>query len=244
MAQQKSRSARVLTIEYMATTALVRDPRNARKHTKKQIVKLAAAVREFGFVNPILLDEGRVIIAGHARLDAALEAGLETVPCVTINGLSEAQKRALAIADNKIHDDSTFDLEILKRELEGLGAIDFQVELTGFDTAEIDVLFDATQTVEAKIDPADAVPSVDEGAPFVSALGDMWLMDRHRLLCGNALDEASFETLLGSERAHLVFCDMPYNVAIAGHVSGRGKARHGEFQMASSEMSGPEFTEF
>jgi DNA modification methylase len=244
MAQQPESAARTLTIEYLSTSSLVPDPRNARKHSKKQIAHLTAAIGEFGFTNPILIDEKRGIIAGHARLEAARCAGLEAVPCVHVNGLTEPQKRALSIADNKLGDMSEFDLDVLAATLAELDGIDFNVELIGFDTAEVDIMLGAAAAATPKSDPADFVPTTQGEAAAVTVAGDLWLLGDHRLLCSNALEEASYTALLGGDRADLVFSDMPYNVPISGHVSGLGKARHREFAMASGEMSNVAFTQF
>jgi ParB-like chromosome segregation protein Spo0J len=156
---------RHLAVEYRPPECLKRDPTNARKHSKKQIAKLQAGISEFGFVSPILIDEHCLIIAGHARHDAAVANGMKQVPCIELIGLSEAQKRALAIADNKLGDESEFDVQILAATLAELGDVDFSVELTGFDTAEIDVLLDHTASGSAgTADPLDDVAPPDPSA--------------------------------------------------------------------------------
>ena len=238
-------AAAELNIEYLPIGTLTPDPQNARKHSKKQIERLAAVIREFGFTNPILIDEGGFIIAGHARLAAAPLAKLALVPCVRIEGLTVIQKRALAIADNKLGDMSEFDPDILTQILAELDGLEFDIELTGFDTAELDILLDAPVVSQAGAgDPADAVPAIDPDMAATTKMGDLWLLGDHRLLCGDALQAASYERLLGDERASLIFCDMPYNVQINGHVSGLGATRHREFAMASGEMSKAQFTTF
>ncbi|MEG3089179.1 site-specific DNA-methyltransferase [Sphingomonas sp. PB4P5] len=242
---QLAAASRQLDIIYLPIGALVPDPKNARKHPKKQIERLAAGMREFGFTNPALIDEHNQIIAGHARLEAAALVPLERVPCVRISGLTAAARKALAIADNKIGDMSTFDLEILSATLMELEELEFDMELTGFETAEIDLLLDQSAGPgAASVDPADRVDAIDPNAVPVSRLGDLWCLGDHRLLCGDALQAASYEHLLGTDRADIVFTDPPYNVAIQGHVSGLGKARHREFAMAAGEMSNAEFTTF
>jgi len=243
MAQTTKPAKQTLKIEYLSTSALIPDPRNARKHSKKQISRLAAAFQEFGFTNPILTDERLRIIGGHARLDAAKIAGLATVPCIRIEGLSDAQQKALAIADNKLGDMSSFDADMLTTLLLELESLDFDVELTGFDTAEVDILIEGIGAAAVKADPADAELMADPG-PVVTQIGDIWQMDKHRLLCGNALDAGCYEALPGSERADLIFSDPPYNVPMEGHASGLGKTRHREFSMASGELSSAEFTQF
>lgn len=236
---------RHLEIVYLPVSALIPDPRNARKHDRKQIERLAAAMREFGFTNPILVDERLQIIAGHARLEASVLVPLTEVPCVRVEGLSEAARKALAIADNKLGDMSEFDVEVLSATLAELEVLSFDIELTGFDTAELDIMFDAKLGIgSGAIDPADVLPETDVDAPPVSRLNDLWLLGPHRLYCGDALLEESYAALLGGSRVDLVFTDPPYNVPISGHVSGLGKACHREFAMASGEMSRAEFTAF
>lgn len=231
-----------LSVEYIPPSDLTRNPRNARKHPQAQIVKLKAGIAEFGFVVPILIDEQMRVIAGHGRLLAADQLNLETVPCVRVEHLSDAQKRALALADNRLGELSSWDDGLVIEALAGLEGLDFNLDLTGFDTAEIDVLFDTAGA--EKIDPADAGAEPDPSLPQVTRPGDLWELGAHRLICADALSVSSYEQLLGDRLAELVFCDMPYNVPINGHVSGLGKASHSEFAMASGEMSKEQFTAF
>ena len=224
----------------VSTARLRRNPRNARRHSKDQISRLKASMIEFGFTNPVLADEELHLIAGHARLEAAIELGMSEVPCILVRGLTQSQKKALALADNRIAELAVWDTELLRHELELLVEIDFNIDATGFSTAEIDVLR-IGDPVDAA-DPDDDLPA--EEALVVSKVGDLWYLDRHRLLCGSSLDSASFERLLGVDRAQMIFADGPYNVPVKGHVSGLGKVMHAEFAMASGEMSTTEFTEF
>jgi len=219
------------------------NPRNARRHSAKQIAKLAAAIAEFGFNVPIVIDEGGMILCGHARYEAAVKLRMPSAPCIQVSHLTEAQKTGFAIADNQLGDLSTFDDEKLKAEIEYLIALDFNVELTGLDTAQIDILLDPEMVTVAS-DPADSCAEVDLTQPAVSRPGDLWGMGPHRLMCGDALQQESYETLLGADRAAMVFTDPPYNVPIARHVSGLGKVRHREFAMASGEMSDEQFSAF
>ncbi len=232
-----------MTFEELPTTALTANPRNARTHSRQQIAKIAASIKEFGFTNPVLIDEDGVLIAGHGRLAAAKQLGLAVVPAIRICHLSPAQKRALALADNRIALDAGWDLEILAAELEELVAceVDFDVEITGFETGEIDVLIgdDVDES-----DPADEVPALDPEVPAVSRPGDLWRIGRHRLLCGDALDATAYTRLMAGRKAQMVFTDPPYNVPINRHVSGLGRVRHREFAMASGEMSTAAFTRF
>lgn len=222
--------------------SLIPDGNNARKHSKRQHVQLTAAIRTFGFTNPILIDDDNVIIAGHARREAAVAAGLSSVPCLCIPGLDDQRRRALALSDNRLGDLSTFDPERLTQQLAELSRLDFPVEVTGFTTAEIDILIEPARANNADID--DDVAEPDRTAAPVSRAGDRWLLGKHRMLCGSALDAASYGRLLGDERAQMIITDPPYNVPIQGHVSGLGRTRHGEFAMAAGEMSAEAFTGF
>lgn len=171
--------------------------------------------------------------------------GMKTVPCLRLEHLSASQKTALALADNKVGDMSAFDPEKLAAQLAQLCAVNFNVELTGFETAEVDILLEAQLTGGAlAVDPADEFRPADRAAPAVTKLGDHWLLGNHDLYCGNSLDAQSFEELMNVRRAAMIVTDVPYNVPIQGHVSGLGKATHREFAMASGEMSPGEFTNF
>ena len=232
-----------LHVEYLAVSDLKPDPRNARKHSKKQLHQIAASIREFGFNIPVLTDIGNIIIAGHGRVEAARSLGMERVPVMRIEHLTDAQKRAFALADNKIALNSDWDLEILQRNMKELSALDldFDVEITGFETAEIDLLIDGA-TTPTKADRSDLVP--EPHAEAVSRLGDLWLLGDHKLICADACDKASYLELMAGEQARVVFTDPPYNVPIDGHVGGLGAVKHREFTMASGEMSPAEFQHF
>lgn len=217
--------------------------RNARTHTRRQIRKIAKSIQKFGFVNPVLVSDDSEIIAGHGRVLAAKLLGLETVPVVRLSHLSEADRRAYVIADNKLALDAGWDKELLVLELQGLIDLSIEIELTGFATPEIDILIE--EVAESKSDPGpeDNIPEIPSGPP-ISVAGDIWLLGSHRLLCGDARAAASYTALLGDDRADVVFTDPPYNVEITGNVSGKGRIQHREFAMASGEMSEVEFTEF
>lgn len=184
------------------------------------------------------------IIAGHGRLEAAKSIGLSEVPCIRLVGLSAAQKKALAIADNKLALNAGWDIEILQEQILELIDDGFDLEMTGFEIPEVNlILQNSWDPVEA--DPQDKhFPVASADTPAVAREGDLWLLGRHRLLCGNALEPSSYRHLLGDERAAMVFTDPPYNVPIDGHVCGAGKIRHREFAMASGEMSEEAFTVF
>jgi DNA modification methylase len=217
---------------------------NARTHTSKQIAQIARSIMAFGFNNPVLVDAAGEIIAGHGRVLAALELGLNAVPTVRLDHLSAAQKRAYVIADNRLAELAGWDKETLAIELQGLSEIDLGFEVTdiGFEIAELDLLISSAAAPPA-VSEQPPVPSPDH-LPKVARRGDLWLLEQHRVFCGDALDPASYQVLLGSERARMIFTDPPYNVRVQGHVSGLGRAKHDEFAMASGEMSQPEFTSF
>ncbi len=231
-------------IEFLPVSSLRANPRNARKHGDRQIAQLAASITQFGFLLPILVDEDRIVLAGHGRLLAAKQLGLADVPVIQVAHLSEAEKRAYAIADNRIAELSEWDLELLKGELEALSVpdLDFEVEITGFDTSDIDRIMEGPGTAPDEQDPADALPEIDERGPPVSRLHDIWLIGSHRVICGDAAIPETYRLLLRGERADMVFTDPPYNVRINGHARGRGQ--HAEFLMASGEMSPHEFCAF
>ena len=229
-------------IERLGIDELRPSPLNARTHSRKQVSQIAASIQEFGFNNPVLVDRNSMILAGHGRVEAAKTLGLKYVPVIRIEHLTDGQKRAFSIADNRIALNAGWDLEMLALDLKELAKLElpFDLEITGFDTAEIDLLIDGNP--RQKDDPADKSPFLRTEA--VSQPGDLWILGEHKLLCADALDKASYALLLGEERARLVFTDPPYNVPIEGHVSGLGAVKHREFAMASGEMSRAEFESF
>jgi DNA modification methylase len=231
-----------LKIDYQSVEALLPYARNARTHSDKQISQIAASIRQFGFVNPILVGDKNTIIAGHGRLAAAKQLGLAEVPTVALSHLSDAERKALLIADNRLAELAGWDEELLRLELRGLAELDldFELEITGFETAELDALL--ADPVDAA-DPDDEAPEPDLSAA-VTRLGDVWQTGAHRLVCGDARDPEVLSALMGEERADLVFTDPPYNVPIDGHVCGSGAVKHREFAMASGEMSPSEFQDF
>jgi DNA modification methylase len=231
-------------IEMRHCVELTVNPRNARTHPRSQIEQLAASIREFGFTNPLLIDDQGMILTGHARFQAAKLIGLSRIPTITLSHMSPVQRRAYAIADNKLALSSGWDREILAQELTELGNLDFDLPTIGFSVTEVDMLID--EQIEADPDtheqPGDAVPSLPV-APQ-TRLGDIWELGRHRLICGDARKDDTIEALCAGESIDLIFTDPPYNVPIQGHVSGRGKVRHREFAMASGEMTPSQFRQF
>ncbi|MCK0127514.1 DNA methyltransferase [Erythrobacter sp. F6033] len=229
---------RPLNVVYKAAASLVPDPRNARTHPKRQIEQIIASIKAFGFTNPILADPDCNLIAGHGRLRAAKEMGLAEVPVIELAGLSEAQKKALRIADNKIALNAGWDMEILKLELTELSMpeIDIDLGLTGFSSGEIDVVLADSP------DPDDEVIPEVPSEPRVRT-GDIWQLGEHRVACGDGRDTDFLAKLIGEGgQIDCAFLDPPYNVKINGHVNAAG--RHREFAMASGEMSDNEFQTF
>jgi DNA modification methylase len=235
-----------LTIVYRQTDELKTDPANPRLHSNKQIRQIADSIRTFGFNVPILIDGDDHVIAGHGRLLACRELGCTEVPTLCLDHLSPAQARAFMIADNRLTEIATWDNRLLAEQLRdlSLAGVDFEIEVTGFEMAEIDLRIASLDDLgEQGDDPADALPAVSVGPP-VSKIGDVWLLDRHRVLCGNALGPEAFTALMGEERASMVFTDPPYNVPIDGHASGLGAIHHRPFPMAAGEMDKAGFTAF
>lgn len=219
-------------------------PRNARTHSRQQLRQIARSIERFGFTNPVLVNDAGEILAGHGRVEAARTLGFDTVPTLCLSHLTPAQQRAYILADNKLALNAGWDRELLASELQGLIDMEFDVELTGFSLAEIDTALDEARAADPTgADEADdMIPPVPEVA--TSARGDIWVLGRHRLLCGDARDAESFARLMEDEAADLLFTDPPYNVKIDGHVSGLGRMKHREFAFASGEMSPEAFTRF
>lgn len=232
-----------LQIRQLKVRDLIENPRNARTHPRKQIRQIAKSIERFGFNNPILIDETGMILAGHGRARAAAELGMELVPCVRLDHMSEAEKRAYVLADNKLALNSGWDEALLAEELGVLASLDtgFELDVTGFSIAEIDTLLDA-DPVEEPGDPRDDAQPVD--APKRVRPGDIWQLGRHRLICADARDPDAISRLMAGEKARMAFTDPPYNVAIAGNVSGKGGVQHRDFAMASGEMDAAAFTQF
>lgn len=233
-------------LEYVATEKLTPNARNARTHSKKQIRQIAESVRQFGFNNPILVDDEYEVIAGHGRLQAAKELGVREVPVVRLSHLSDAEKRAYVLADNKIALNAGWDGELLAAELGDLAGllldIDLDLEITGFDTGEIDLILTDFEEPGSSSGKDDDIPMPPETA--VAQRGDIWHLGHHRVLCGDARDAGAAKALFADEVAQLVISDPPYNVKVQGHVGGRGKTKHPEFAFASGEMSEDEFRSF
>ena len=203
-----------LRVERREVNQLLANPHNARVHSKEQIRQIAASIREFGFVNPVLIGPDNVLIAGHARVEAARQLGLEDVPVIVLDHLTPAQRRALAIADNALPLGATWDEEILRAELAALDESDFDLTLSGFDDEELARLLADEEAVDGLTDE-DTVPELPQ-AP-VSRPGDLWILDEHCVLCGDATVPTDVARLMAGEAADLVFIDGPYNVNYEGY---------------------------
>jgi len=231
-------------VEAVAISALQPYARNARTHSRRQIKKIAASIEQFGFVNPVLIDGDSMIIAGHGRVAAAKQLGWAEVPALRIEHLSQAEKRAYILADNRLAEEAGWDQEMLAIELQGLIELDFSIEIAGFDMAEVDQILDARAEADGSDSNDDDIPPFPDPEAAVTRPGDLWRLGDHFLLCADATDAESYDRLLGDERASMVFTDPPYNVPIQGHVSGLGKVRHREFAMAAGEMTREGFRDF
>jgi hypothetical protein len=231
-------------IELLPLDRLVPYKGNARTHSRKQIRQIAASIERFGFINPILIDDDGQIIAGHGRVEAAKLLGLSGVPTLKVSHLSETEVRAYVLADNRLAEMAGWDREILAIELQGLLDLDFEVELTGFDMGEVDIIIDDVNAAQREtVDPGDDIPDPLPGS-IVSQPGDLWKLGQHRIVCGDAVADAAYQLLLDGHKAEFVFADPPFNLPVDGNVCGHGRIRHREFAMASGEMTPEAFTEF
>jgi DNA modification methylase len=217
--------------------------RNARTHSKKQIEQIINSIRRFGWTYPILIDELGNILCGVGRWLAAQRLGLAKVPVIAISNLSGTEKRALMLADNKIAANAAWDRKILAAELGELAVllpkIDLSIEITGFETGEIDGLMG--DLVDSEQDPIDEMPQLANES--TSQVGDLWQLGGHQLYCGDACEASDVRALMGRDRAAMIFADPPFNVRIKATV-GRGRTKHREFAFASGEMSPSQFVAF
>jgi DNA modification methylase len=227
-----------LAVEYRRIDDLRPYGSNPRVHSRKQIAKLKASIKAFGWTNPIIIDEFGNVICGHGRLQAAAELGMTEVPVISLGAMSEGDRRAYIIADNKLAEESLWSRSLLRSELKGLLDLGYDIELTGFETLEIDTMLSIGDEDDQQ---EDRVELHDDKALPVCQVGDFWHIGKHRLIVGNACDAAVYERLLGGETAQLVMTDPPYGCVIANNVSGLGKVRHENFVMGAGEQSLPEF---
>ena len=197
----------MLSIEYKSTGELIPYVNNSRTHSEQQVQQVAASIKEFGFTNPLLIDEDGGIIAGHGRLQAAQLLKLDEVPTITLEGLTEAEKKAYVIADNQLALNSGWDLDLLKVEVERLGELDFDIGLLGFDDDFLSGLLDE---VEEGLTDEDAVPDAPETP--ITVEGDVWILGNHRLMCGDSTSIDSVETLMQGVYPDLIHTDPPYGM--------------------------------
>ena len=186
---------------------------NAKVHSEDQVARIASSIREFGFLNPVLIDKDYNIIAGHGRVMAAKKLDLKTVPCLFVEGLTEAQRKAYILADNKLGELADWDTDLVTSELEMLLEEDFDIDLIGFTEGELEKLLNQDDT-EAEEDEFDVDAELEK--PTFTQAGDIWLLGRHRLICGDSTDEKTIETLMDGKKANLVVTDPPYNVNYEG----------------------------
>lgn len=212
-----------------------------RKHLPRQVAKLAASLKRFGFVLPIVTDTCGRVVGGWGLVLAARQLGFSEAPAVSLSDLSEAELRILRLALNRITEDAAWDREALALEFSDILELapQTELELSGFEVGEIDVLLDGNG-----IDEEDDLPRIADKTAPETQLGDRWVLGEHQMLCDNSLDADGYTQLLGPEKADMMFADPPYNVPIDGHVSGLGAVKHREFDMASGELSSQEFQTF
>jgi DNA modification methylase len=235
-----------MEIVYRPIADLELDPRNPRLHSPRQVRQIAHSIKTFGMNVPVLINGAGKVIAGHGRVMACQQLGWTEVPTISLEHLTEAQARAFMIADNRLTENSEWDERLLAEQLKELSELDldFTLDVTGFEIGEIDLrieeLSSASDGDEAK---ANSLPDPRTGPP-VTRPGDLWLLNDHRVLCGSALEEASYAALMQGQKAQMVFTDPPYNVRIDGNATGSGSTHHREFVMASGEMSEQQFVRF
>jgi DNA modification methylase len=231
-------------IELWPLKKLRRSKANARTHSRKQRDKLVNVVRQCGFINPILVDERGTIISGHLRRDVAETLRLSQVPVIQVAHLTDVEKRALALAENRIALDAGWDRETLAAELGELAILlpeaEIELSITGFDIAETDLIIGDHAEGSAE----SAEDELPQPGPAVTQRGDLWVMGKHRLYCGDARDATAYDTLMRGRIATMAFGDPPYNVSIRRHARGRSSTAFDEFPSASGEMSDPEYLRF
>jgi DNA modification methylase len=235
---------RNLSIEYLPISSLRLDPQNPRLHNTKQIRQLANSIRTFGFNAPVLVDAQLRVIAGHGRVLACKLLEITQIPVIRLEHLSENQIRAFMIADNRLTENSEWDKRLLGAQFKILSEaeIDFRLEATGFAMNEIDMFVEGLAPASrSKDDPADVIP--DSGTkPQVTRARDLWVLDRHRVYCGDGTNESAYSELMRDRRADMVFTDPPYNDSIDNYVAGFGKVHHAKFTGASGETGESELT--
>ena len=220
-------------MQLVPTSKLVPYVNNARTHSPEQLTKLRSSLREFGFVNPVIVDRDFNVIAGHGRIEAAKLEGIEEVPCVFVDYLTEAQKKAYILADNRMALDAGWDEELLRIEIEALQAESFDIGLTGFEAQELTDLFGGESESDVKDDGFDLSAALEK-ASFVEK-GDVWTVGRHRLMCGDATNAEDVGQLMDGTKANLVLTDPPYGVSFKSA---------GGLTIQNDSMKGDEFYTF
>lgn len=230
-----------LNIQNIEITRIREYKNNPKLHNRTQIAKIRESICEFGFINPVLLDENLEIIAGHGRVAVARDMGMHDVPAIILSHLTDAQKRAYRIADNKLTELGKWSIELLNLEFTELSKLDlnFDLDITGFETSEIDLILDSDGTPDPK---NDLIPPLND-ADRRCKRGDIWRLGRHTIVCGDALKSDSYAAIMDDDKAQMVLTDAPYNVQVK-NIGSMGKIKHDEFAMASGEMTSDEFTEF
>jgi DNA modification methylase len=233
-----------LAIIYRSIDQLRLSSDNPRIHSDKQVRQIARSIEEFGFIVPILVDHQLRVVAGHGRYQAGRLLGLNEVPTVSLEHLTEVQSQAFRIADNRLTENAEWSHKLLAGQLKALAEadLDFSVDITGFEVGEIDVLIEGLSPASGELDPADVLPETTASTQ-VTKSGDLWLLGRHRVYCGNSLNERSFLSLMQGRHAAMVITDPPYNRSV-NQVTGLGPIRHQNFKMAAGEMSEYEFSDF
>jgi DNA modification methylase len=231
-------------IEFVPIESLKPYERNARIHPPSQVRELADSIEKYGVTKPIVADRNGVVVAGHGCLEALKLLGCKHVPVRRLEYLTDVEVRAYRLADNKLSENSAWDVELLGIELRDLVELDVDCDISipGFHPGEIDLL---VQNLDQEgSDEGDEIPEIDQTVPPTTRKGDLWIMEKHRLDCGDARKPRSFERLMQTRKAQMVITDPPYNVAINGHASGLGRTKHKEFVMGSGELSAAQFITF
>jgi len=246
MVQGKTQCGSILSVVYVPIARLKTNATNPRVHTDKQIRQIARSIEAFGFNVPVLVDANLQLLAGHGRWEAAKALGLAEVPTIQLEHLTESQAKAFGLADNRLTENSVWNVKLLAQELKSLSEVelDFSLEVTGFEIGEIDAYIEGLSPANQEgTDPADAIPTTDNTVP-VTKQGDLWWLNRHRVLCGDFLNESGFRLLMQNRKAAMVFVDAFQNLHIERNVSRLGRVRHRDVAMAAGETSKGEFTHF
>jgi len=241
----EANSLQEITVKYQPISALRPYERNARRHSADQIRKISKSLVQFGFINPVIVNRANLIVAGHGRVEAAKKVGIDMIPTIQIEDLTDDQIRAYRIADNQLASLAGWSKDMLAIELQHLTSLE-GLDLgtvTGFDIPEIELFIEGAQKGITQPDE-EPVCNPDLSQSAITKPGDLWILDKHRIVCGDSLKEENYSKILSDKYAAAVLCDCPYNVCIDGHATGKGAIRHREFAMASGEMTEQEFADF